>query len=339
MIRSQPGVELPALHKGTLATSHIVRWCAAQRNWDKMHYDAAFAREYAGLPGLLINGALKQHFIVQFLESAFEHRGWVWRIDYRFTDPDIVGQSLGVRGAIKEVFERGEFRFVVVEATIFNDDLQKATTIADAVVVLHGSGKPLTELPTFDELPSEHRLPERVETVDSDVPKNVARRIGETLQSVKSICPVERTRLLLFADAVGNLPAWYYDSKAAAESPHGRVVAPPLYPIHGLEVAPGTHRLSAEPAAIGREGVSEIGRNLGELLDLGFRRFVNGGNKVEIFSLAGVGESINADSKLVSARVKKGRRTDSLLIVETYNRYFADSGRPLLAERQTFIYR
>jgi hypothetical protein len=291
------------------------------------------------LPGLLINGALKQHFIVQFLESAFEHRGWVWRIDYRFTDPDIVGQTLSVNGKIRHVFERGDLSFVVVDAMIFNNELGKPTTAAEAIVVLQRSGEPVTQAPEFAMLPSEHRLPQEVETVDADVPESVARRIGVTLERVESICPLERTRLLLFADAIGNLPAWYYDPEAGAKSAHGRVVAPPLYPIHGLEIAPETHPLSAEPAAIGREGVAEIGRNLGKLLELGHRRFVNGGNNVEIFSLAAVGESINAESKLVSARIKTGRRTDSLLIVETFNRYFTDGGRRLLAERQTFVYR
>ena len=45
-----PPVELPALRKGPWTSAHLVRWCAAQQNWDRIHYDQAYAQQVAGLP-------------------------------------------------------------------------------------------------------------------------------------------------------------------------------------------------------------------------------------------------------------------------------------------------
>src|SRR6185437_8762633 len=131
---------LLTLRKGALTSSHIVRWCAAQENWDKIHYDDKFARNVGHLPGPIINGALKQHFIVQFLENGFGLDAWIWRIDYKFISIDLVGHELEVRGSIAESSVNGDFVFFVVDVAIWNRDLNEATTVGEAVVVVHQKG-------------------------------------------------------------------------------------------------------------------------------------------------------------------------------------------------------
>ena len=63
------GSELPRLEKGPLTTAHLMRWSAAMENWHKIHYDKPFALGHEKLPGLLINGSLKQQFMLQLLKD------------------------------------------------------------------------------------------------------------------------------------------------------------------------------------------------------------------------------------------------------------------------------
>ena len=58
------GDELPALVRGPLTSTHVMRWSAAIENWHRIHYDQPFAVGHDGLPGLLINGSFKQHLLV-----------------------------------------------------------------------------------------------------------------------------------------------------------------------------------------------------------------------------------------------------------------------------------
>ena len=82
------GAELPSLDKGLIGYKHLARWCAAQQNWDKVHYNQDYTREYSCLKDVYVNGAIKAQSIVQFLASAFNHRGWVWRVDTNFCGMD-----------------------------------------------------------------------------------------------------------------------------------------------------------------------------------------------------------------------------------------------------------
>src|SRR5665811_1786122 len=63
------GQDLDVLVKGPLTTAHLMRWSSAMENWHKIHYDRTFTVEHDKLPDLLINGSLKQQFIVQLLKD------------------------------------------------------------------------------------------------------------------------------------------------------------------------------------------------------------------------------------------------------------------------------
>jgi hydroxyacyl-ACP dehydratase HTD2-like protein with hotdog domain len=61
------GQELEPLTRGPLLPPHVMRWSAATENWHRIHYDQPYALSHEGLPGLLVNGSWKQHFVVQVL--------------------------------------------------------------------------------------------------------------------------------------------------------------------------------------------------------------------------------------------------------------------------------
>jgi acyl dehydratase len=333
----EPGMPLPPLPKGRWTSSHIVRWCAAQENWAKIHFDADYARGTAGLPAPLINGALKQHLLAQFLVEGFGGAAYVWRLDYEFKGMDLVGEALEVRGAVRAVERHGSRAFVTVEAHIRNLDRDQSTTLATGIVVLSDGGAVTDCLDAS--LPDHLRLPTAVGGAEGHVPAHIASRVGERLDSVVSCRALDLGRLRLFADAVMGLRAWHHDPAAAAASPYGRVCAPPLYALHGLEAAPGTWSLSEDPRASGREAVAEMPRDLAARFGIDPSGSLNGGSRIEVHSPLYVGETLQADSTLVGVKHRVGRTAGAMLIFDTVNRFSERGGRPILTERHSSIYR
>jgi len=327
---------LPQLRTGPWMSSHIARWCAAQQNWDKIHYDLAYATRVAGLPGTVINGALKQHLIVRFLEAALPG-AWVWRLDYRFSGMDIVGQSLEVYGESTETRVIDGRTFVRVDFRIQNVEQGADTTTGTAVCILDAGRDPALFVDRDLHAPQQWLLDVSVRDRDLDMPSHVNSKLGERLESVESDYAIDFSRLRLFAEAIGEQRPLYFAPGFESAGKIGDVLAPPLFPLHALEFLPGSRPLSTDPAAIGREGVSEVGRHMAG--HFGFEIGWNGGNSVQVHSLARVGERVAAESVLVGAYSRVGRFAGRMLFFETLNRYRTSDGRPLLTERQVMICR
>lgn len=329
------GAALPPLDKPRFTAAHIVRWMAAQQNWDRIHFDQAFCRDVAKLEAPVINGALKQHLIVQFLARALPG-AWPWRVDYQFTGPDFVGQKLQVRGTAGSCHEAGARTLLEVQVEIFNVDRGQVTTRGNAVLVLPQGSRPVLDALNL-QAPEGFALPLDAAPPDPATPSHISARLGAELDARGSRYPLDLSRLRLFADAVMDLDPVHYDPDAP--SPWGGVVAPPLFPLHGLEALPGTHALGQAPDAQGREGVNEVGRDLGPQFGFSAAGGMNAGNRVQIHSLARVGERICARSTLVGARRRTGSRGGDMIFFETLNDYSEAGGRPLLTERQTVVLR
>ncbi len=63
----ESGMALAPLKKGRITHGHLMRWCAAQQNWDKVHFNQDYVRSKSRLPDVFVNGAIKQQFVTQFL--------------------------------------------------------------------------------------------------------------------------------------------------------------------------------------------------------------------------------------------------------------------------------
>lgn len=328
---------LPVLDKPRLTSTHIVRWLAAQQNWDKIHFDQVFCEQHAKLPAPVINGALKQHLVAQFLAQALPGC-WPWRMDYQFTGPDYVGDKLRVQGCITARQTHGGRDFVSVQVEIFNIGRDEVTTRGTAVVLMDAAGRQVLDALSLD-APAQLALPEQVLPPDSRAPAHINARLGSVLADRASHYAIDLSRLRLFADAVMGLPAYHYDTPAGAASPWGAVVAPPLFPLHALEALPGTLPLGEEADAQGREGVNEVGRDLGPLFGISPAGGMNAGNRVQLHSLARAGEFVCARSTLVGVRQRSGRHGGEMIFFESLNHYTEAGGRPLLTERQTVVLR
>lgn len=129
------GDEIPPLVRGPMTTTHVMRWSAAIENWHRIHYDQPFATEHDGLPGLLINGTWKQHFLVALLRNWVEPAGWLAHIQMSFRGMDLVGDTLTAHGQVTECSRSQDFGVVKCEVAIANQRGQD-TTPGTATVVL-----------------------------------------------------------------------------------------------------------------------------------------------------------------------------------------------------------
>lgn len=136
------GDELPELVRGPLTSSHVMRWSAAIENWHRIHYDHPFAVEHEGLPGLLINGTWKQHFLVQLVRGWLEPAGWLAKIEMSFRGMDLVGDTLAAWGRVVGTEERDGLGLVHLELGIRNERTGETTTPGKAtgVLPLRGGG-------------------------------------------------------------------------------------------------------------------------------------------------------------------------------------------------------
>jgi acyl dehydratase len=137
------GSSIPDLPKGPLTTAHLMRWSAAMENWHKIHYDKPFAMEHDKLPGLLINGSLKQQFVIQILKDWAGPGGWVWKASFQFRAMNLVGEEIRVWGKVKDKRRASDFGLIDLELGIVNEEGKESTPGAGVVALPYRGGKPV----------------------------------------------------------------------------------------------------------------------------------------------------------------------------------------------------
>jgi acyl dehydratase len=135
------GLELPGLSKGPLTAMHLMRWSAAMENWHRIHYDRDFAVGHDKLPDLLVNGSLKQQFIVQLLKDWAGPDGWLWKVSFQFRAMNKVGETLRVWAQVKDKRAAGPYGLVDLALGIVNEQGLESTP-GTAVVALPLRGGP-----------------------------------------------------------------------------------------------------------------------------------------------------------------------------------------------------
>jgi hypothetical protein len=154
--------------------------------------------------------------------------------------------------------------------------------------------------------------------------------------------PVDPGALRRFTQAIMESSPVYVDAEVATASRFGAVVAPPLFPLHAQRRHPGT----PDPldTAFVDPDFDGVGTNLMETLglpepDLGLSRLLNGGNEIDVYELARVGDLIGYESEIVDIEEKTGRSGRlAFVTVETLYRA-VNRDALLLRSRQTNIFR
>jgi acyl dehydratase len=137
------GDRLPELVKGPMSTTHLMRWSAAIENWHKIHYDRTFTQEHDKLPDLLVNGSLKQNFLVQVVKDWATHHGWPWKVGFQFRAMDVVGSTLFVWGEVTGLLKLDAYGLVELKLGIRNQDGQESTPGSATVALPYRGGPPV----------------------------------------------------------------------------------------------------------------------------------------------------------------------------------------------------
>jgi acyl dehydratase len=137
------GYKLDELHKAPLTTVHLMRWSAAMENWHKIHYDERFAVEHDKLPGLMVNGSLKQQFILQLLKDWAGLEGWAWKVSFRFRAMDVVGTRLRVWAEVIRKVPLDDYGIVELKLGIKNENDRESTPGMALVALPYRNGKPV----------------------------------------------------------------------------------------------------------------------------------------------------------------------------------------------------
>jgi acyl dehydratase len=136
------GLTLPDLVRGPLSTVHLMRWSAAIENWHRIHYDEPFAREHDGLPGLLVSGSWKQHYVVDLVWRWVRPHGWVAGVDLRFSRPSYVGATLTASGVISALEVRGDLGVVRCDVSVRDEEgVANTSGTATAILPLDAAGR------------------------------------------------------------------------------------------------------------------------------------------------------------------------------------------------------
>ena len=137
------GDEIPLLMKGPMTTPHLMRWSAAIENFHKIHYDKPFAVEHDKLPGLLVNGSLKQQFLMQLLTQWVAPTGWVWKASFQFRVMNLIGETLKVWGRVASKRDGPGYGLVELDIGILNDAGVESTPGKAAVALPYANGGPV----------------------------------------------------------------------------------------------------------------------------------------------------------------------------------------------------
>ena len=137
------GSEIPFLTKGPMTTPHLMRWSSAIENFHKIHYDAPFAMGHDKLPGLLVNGSLKQQFLMQLLTQWVGTTGWVWKANFQFRVMNLIGETLTVWGRVTAKRDGPGYGLVDLDIGILNDKGVESTPGKAVVALPYASGAPV----------------------------------------------------------------------------------------------------------------------------------------------------------------------------------------------------
>lgn len=125
----------PVLRRGPLTLPILMRWSAAMENWHRIHYDRDFAMGHDKLPGVLVNGSLKQQFIVQMLRDWAGPTGWLWTCSFQFRAMNLAGDTLTAWGRVAALRDAGAYGLVELDIGL-TDQQGRESTPGRAVIAL-----------------------------------------------------------------------------------------------------------------------------------------------------------------------------------------------------------
>jgi acyl dehydratase len=131
------GREIPSLEKNP-TTQQLVRYAGASGDFYQIHYDKDFALA-AGLPGVILHGALKNAFLGQLMTDFAGELGWLKKLAVQYRGMDQPGAKVLCRGKITKKYVEDGRHLVDCDIWLENAKGEK-TTPGSATVVLPSRG-------------------------------------------------------------------------------------------------------------------------------------------------------------------------------------------------------
>jgi|GEM_PF-64940 len=336
----QVGMDLPPLEIGPWTVAHIVRWCAAQENWERQHIDLKYATMHEGLPDVVANGNWRKHVLARAFKDWAGRGGWLWKLFMRYTGMHFPGDRFDVWGTVTGKREFDGLGFVEIQGGMRNQE-ERETTPTTAVVVLplRGAG----EVPYPFVPPAGLAWPSPFQKgITCEVPRYVTdavrAHIGREREEIESWDEVCRSELRRFSQAVPDPDPIYWDEEFARQTRFRGIMAPPLFPVDAFRTPPYlpdrlTEKLKEDPDFWGGPpGDARFASDSREPLPLRtpISSTLNGGQEFEILQLARLGEKLRVSSRLTDIYEKPSKAFGRIVIMESMSTYRNSGGEIIL---------
>ncbi|MCH7552665.1 MAG: acyl dehydratase [Chloroflexi bacterium] len=128
------GQDLPSLTKEP-GSVQLAMYSAITGIFHRIHYDAPFAEESDGLPGVLVHGPLHGAFLCQMVTDWMGPKGFVRKLETSNRGMAVAGERLTCYGAVSKKFREADEHLVQCELWEENEKGEKIT-IGSATVRL-----------------------------------------------------------------------------------------------------------------------------------------------------------------------------------------------------------
>lgn len=108
------GQPLPTLVKQP-GTVQLAMYSAITGIFHRIHYDAPYAKEHDGLPGVLVHGPLHGAFICQVVTDWMGPRGFLKKIGWTNRGMAVAGERLTCKGVVSKTYVQDGERLVECE--------------------------------------------------------------------------------------------------------------------------------------------------------------------------------------------------------------------------------
>jgi acyl dehydratase len=339
------GMEIPKQEYGPWSNAHITRWCAAQENWERFHYDYKFATEQFGLEDIVANGNWRKHPLARAFKDWAGEGGWLWKIQMQYRGMHYPFDVFNVWGRVREMKEVDGIGIVDLDCGMTNQHGQETSPGSAIVAVPLKNGKdvpypfvppPSLQGPEYDHEPG-HNL-ENAKYVNAEVRSHIGYETeGEAWDEIS------KPELRRFSQAIPDPDPLYWDEEYAKGTRFGSIMAMPLYPVDGFKHPPTepdqlTLRLKEDPNYWGGPPGRMSGEHEDHIPGLPTGGALNGGQSYEVLGLARLGEKLSRKSRLLDVYERQGSK-NRLVFTVSGTTYFNSKGEVLLKGKGVGIMR
>lgn len=330
------GMEVPTQEYGPWSNAHIARWCAAQENWERFHYDYKFATSVFQLDDIVANGNWRKHPIARVFKDWAGHGGWLWKLQMQYRAMHYPFDVFTVWARIREMREIDGIGIVDLDCGMRNQNGQE-TSPGSAVVAIPLRNGPDVAYPFVP--PQELREPDDYYEPGHNmegalyVNDEVRSQIGLESEG-QSWDSVSLPELRRFSQAIPDPDRLYWDEEYARSTRWGSVMAMPLYPVDGFKHPPTepdqlTRRIRENPNYWGGPPGVMSGERDHEIQGLPTQGGLNGGQSYEVLGLARLGEKLSRKSRLLDIYERQGSK-NRLVFTVTGTTYYNSEGEVIL---------